>query len=194
MNLYPLGKALSTGFAKTTFRLEVHGKEHVPKTGGVLLCCNHKSNLDPVILGVGCPREVRYMAKEELFKAPAGKWLMESLKVIPVKRGQSDKLALRKGLAVLQEGEVYGMFPEGTRSKTGELGEGLGGAGFFALRSNAAIVPSAVIGDYRMFGKLKLAFGPPISFESAREEKLSSKEATELIMSKISALIEQYKE
>ncbi|NGP43692.1 1-acyl-sn-glycerol-3-phosphate acyltransferase [Bacillaceae bacterium SIJ1] len=190
---YTVGKTLCAGFSKALFKFEVIGEEHIPKTGGVLLCCNHRSNYDPVLLGVACPRKVRYMAKDELFKAPPLKWLMNQLGVIPVRRGASDKQALRKGLQVLNDGDVYGMFPEGTRSKTGELGEGMSGAGFFALRSNAAIVPSAVIGDYQPFQKVKVAFGPPIPFETLRKEKASSKQATELIMSEISALIEQYK-
>ncbi len=82
------------------------------------------------------PRPVHYMAKEELFKVPVLGNIVRNCNAFPVKRGLSDREALRTGLKLLKDGHVFGLFPEGTRSKTGELGKGLAGAGFFALRSN----------------------------------------------------------
>jgi len=190
MWLYSFGKAVCGLYLKSLYKLEVIGVENVPKDGGVLLCSNHISNNDPPLVGVVCPRDISFMAKEELFKMPVIKTIMHGIRAFPVKRGMSDRNALKAGLSLLKEGNVLGLFPEGTRSKTGELGTGLAGAGFFALRSNAAVVPCAIIGPYKRFSKIKVVFGKPIDFEPIRASKLSAQEATDIIMKSIGELID----
>ncbi|RSK27450.1 1-acyl-sn-glycerol-3-phosphate acyltransferase [Bacillus sp. HMF5848] len=191
MNFYTFAKNVVKGIFFMGMKIEVIGKEHFPTTKGVLLCSNHINNLDPPVVGITAPRDVHFMAKEELFNAPILKHLVPKLKAFPVKRGMSDREALRKGLAILKEGDVLGLFPEGTRSKTGELGKGLAGAGFFALRTDAEVVPCAIVGEYKMFGKLKVVYGKPIPMIEARERKASAEEVTELIMNEIRMLIEK---
>ena len=105
----------------------------------------------------------------------------------------SDKKAIRTGLTLIKEGKVLGLFPEGTRSKTGEIGKGLAGAGFFALRTDAAVVPCAVIGPYKPFRRVKVVYGKPIDFTEYRKQKVSAEEATEIIMNEIGRLISEYK-
>lgn len=190
MELYKIGKAICSVYLKSQYKIEVIGAENIPKDGGILLCSNHISNYDPPLVGVTFPRDISFMAKEELFSIPVIKNIMFGIKAFPVKRGMSDRGALKRGLALLNNGTVLGLFPEGTRSKTGEIGEGLAGAGFFALRSNAAIVPCAIIGPYKRFSKLKVVYGKPIDFEPIRANKTSAQEATEIIMKSISELIE----
>jgi 1-acyl-sn-glycerol-3-phosphate acyltransferase len=133
------------------------------------------------------------MAKEELFSVPVLGKIVGRLHAFPVKRGMSDREALRKGLGVLKDGNVLGLFPEGTRSKTGELGKGLAGAGFFALRTNAAVVPCAIIGPYKKFSRLKVVYGKPIDLSDLRKNKGTAEQATELIMDEIRKLINEYK-
>ncbi|MDF2037203.1 lysophospholipid acyltransferase family protein [Cytobacillus oceanisediminis] len=192
MNLYSFAKAAVYGVLKPIYRFEVIGKENFPAEGGVLLCSNHIDNLDPPVVGINAPRPVYFMAKEELFNVPVLGKILPDLNAFPVKRGMSDREALRKGLGILKEGNVLGLFPEGTRSKTGQLGKGLAGAGFFALRSEAHVVPCAVIGPYKAFSKLKVVYGKPIDMKELRERKASAEETTELIMSEIRKLIEDY--
>ncbi len=168
------------------------GHEHFPKTEGVLLCSNHIDNLDPPIVGITAPRPVSFMAKEELFNVPILGNVVKRLKAFPVKRGMSDREALRVGLKLLKNGEVLGLFPEGTRSKDGSLGKGLAGAGFFALRSNAAVVPCAIIGPYKPFKRLTVVYGKPIDMDSLREQKASAEDATEVIMNSIKELIDHH--
>ncbi|WP_404355367.1 1-acyl-sn-glycerol-3-phosphate acyltransferase [Cytobacillus firmus] len=192
MNLYSFAKAAVYGVLKPIYRFEVFGKENFPKEGGVLLCSNHIDNLDPPVVGINAPRPVYFMAKEELFHVPVLGKILPDLNAFPVKRGMSDREALRKGLGILKEGNVLGLFPEGTRSKTGQLGKGLAGAGFFALRSEAHVVPCAIIGPYKAFSKLKVVYGKPIDMIELRERKASAEETTELIMSEIRKLIEDY--
>ncbi|MBU8879114.1 1-acyl-sn-glycerol-3-phosphate acyltransferase [Bacillus sp. FJAT-29790] len=193
MTVYSFVRSLVFGVLKPVYRFDVIGKEHIPKDGGVLLCSNHIDNLDPPVVGITAPRPVHFMSKEELFKVPLLGKLLPHLNAFPVKRGMSDREALRKGLAVLKEGHVLGLFPEGTRSKTGELGKGLAGAGFFALRTDAAIVPCAIIGPYKAFKRLKVVYGKPIDMKDLRERKASAEETTEFIMGEIRKLINEYR-
>lgn len=191
VNLYSFAKAVVYGVFKPIYRFEVIGTEDFPKEGGVLLCSNHIHNFDPPVVGINAPRPVHFMAKEELFRVPILGKLVPHLNAFPVKRGMSDREALRKGLNILKEGNVLGLFPEGTRSKTGELRKGLAGAGFFALRTDAAIVPCAIIGPYKAFKRLKIVYGKPIDMAPLRERKASAEETTELIMGEIRKLINE---
>jgi 1-acyl-sn-glycerol-3-phosphate acyltransferase len=192
VNLYTFARGLVKSILSPLYRIEVKGLEHFPKDGGVLLCANHIDNLDPPVVGISAPRPVSFMAKEELFSVPLLGKLLPDLRAFPVKRGMSDREALRKGLQVLKQGDVLGLFPEGTRSMTGQIGKGLAGAGFFALRSEAYVVPCAIIGPYKPFKKLKVVFGPPIEMESIRAEKLNAEKTTEIIMKHIENLIHEH--
>jgi 1-acyl-sn-glycerol-3-phosphate acyltransferase len=193
MTFYSFARSLVNVILKPIYRIEVIGRENLPSEGGVLLCANHIDNLDPPVVGITAARPVHFMAKDELFNVPVLGKIVSNLNAFPVKRGMSDREALRKGLAILKDGKVLGLFPEGTRSKTGETGKGLAGAGFFALRSNAYVVPCAIIGPYKAFNKLKVVYGKPIDMETVRANKLNAEEATDLIMDEIKKLISQYK-
>lgn len=190
MNLYPLGKTLFALLLYPFHRIKVIGKENFPKQGGVLLCTNHIDNLDPPVVGITCPRPVHFMAKEELFNMPFLKFLLPRVHAFPVKRGMSDRKAFRNALSILKEGNVVGLFPEGTRSLTGELQEGLSGAGFFALKGDALVMPCAIIGPYKPLRRLKVVYGEPIDMATYREERASAEEVTAVIMKEISKLIE----
>ncbi|MFD6208196.1 lysophospholipid acyltransferase family protein [Peribacillus sp. NPDC060253] len=193
MDFYTFGKNVVKVVLMPAYRVKTLGKEHIPKEGGVLICANHIDNLDPPVVGMTSPRDIHFMAKEELFQAPVLKDILPRVNAFPVKRGNSDRESLRKGLKLLKEGKALGLFPEGTRSKTGELGEGMAGAGFFALRSDAVIIPCAIIGPYKLLRPLKVVYGPPIQFAEYREQKISADEATKIIMDGIGKLISQHK-
>ncbi|PSL50477.1 1-acyl-sn-glycerol-3-phosphate acyltransferase [Salsuginibacillus halophilus] len=185
MNIYKFGQFVCRVFFKTFFRVTVVSKHNVPESGPVLLCSNHISNLDPPLVGAFLPRHMAFLAKGELFSFKPFGVLLHALGAVPIKRGGGDRQALKAGLGVLKENQGLVMFPEGTRSKTGELGEGLAGAGFFATRSDATVVPCAVVGKYRPFAKIKVIYGRPIPMDDLREGKSSSSEATERIMAHI---------
>ncbi|RSD26482.1 lysophospholipid acyltransferase family protein [Mesobacillus subterraneus] len=193
MTFYSFARNVVNTVLKPIYRIEVIGRENVPADGGVLLCANHIDNLDPPVVGITAPRPVYFMAKAELFSVPVLGKIVPHLNAFPVKRGMSDREALRKGLAILKDGNVLGLFPEGTRSKTGEIGKGLAGAGFFALRSEAHVVPCAIIGPYKAFNKLKVVYGKPIDMASIKEKKLNAEETTDFIMGEIQKLINQFK-
>ncbi|WYP28245.1 lysophospholipid acyltransferase family protein [Alkalihalobacillus sp. FSL W8-0930] len=192
MGLYQFGQFVCRTYLSTLYKIEIEGKENIPEQGGVLLCCNHISNFDPPFLGAYIKRPTRYMAKQELFEKPILKQLLPKLGAFPVKRGGADKQTLRKGMNYLNDQEILGLFPEGTRSKDGKLGKGLAGAGFFALKTDAVVIPCAIIGTYKRGKRLKLVYGKPLDLTQQRETKASSGEVTELIMSEIQALLDTH--
>ena len=193
MNMYQFTKSLVWTALKPVYRFDIVGLEHFPKTGGVLICTNHIDALDPPVVGITAPRPVHFMAKEELFNMPILKPLLPKLNAFPVKRGLSDREALRKAIALLKNGEVMGLFPEGTRSKDGKLGKGFSGAGFFALKGEADVVPCAIIGPYKKFKSLKVVYGEPIIMQPYRDRKASADEVTVIIMNQIQKLLDDNK-
>lgn len=190
--LYKIAKAVVSIIFYPLYRIQVIGKENIPQKGAVLLCSNHISNLDPPVVGITSTRDIYFMAKGELFENPFLGKLLTGIHAFPVKRGLRDRNALRKGLEILAEGKTLGLFPEGTRSKTGKIQEPLAGAGFFALRSNAQVVPCAIIGPYKPFKKLTVIYGKPIHMETYRMNKTSAKEVAQAIMDEIQRLIDSY--
>lgn len=189
MTFYSFARSVVATVFKPWYRVEAIGLENIPKEHGLLICANHIHNFDPIIIGITSPRPIHYMAKEEVFRVPVLGGIVRKCNAFPVKRGMSDREALRKGLNILKEGKVLGLFPEGTRSKTGELGKGLAGAGFFALRTDANVLPCAILGPYKGLHKLRVVYGKPIDMEDMRKNKASAEEVTELIMSEIHKLI-----
>ncbi|MFS0776287.1 lysophospholipid acyltransferase family protein [Neobacillus sp. 3P2-tot-E-2] len=193
MTFYSFARSVVAGVFKPWYRIEVIGLEHFPKDRGVLLCTNHIHNFDPLVVGITAPRPVHFMAKEELFNVPILGNIVRKCNAFPVKRGKGDRESLRAGLKVLKDGNVFGLFPEGTRSKTGEIGKGLSGAGFFALRTEADVVPCAIIGPYKTLRTLKVVYGKPIAMEEMRATRASAEQVTELIMSEIHKLIKEHR-
>lgn len=196
MSYYRLFRYLFRFIFSLVFRWQVIGREHIPKEGPVILCSNHISLWDPPLLGSGIERQVHFMAKEELFRIPVLSFLITKFGAFPVKRGAGDRAAIRTTLKLLEDGKIFGIFPEGTRSKTGELGEGMPGVAMFALKSEATVIPVAIIGPYRWFRPIKIVYGKPIDFTQLRASKTGSdtlKEASDLIMRHIKELLDQHR-
>ncbi|MFY0543034.1 lysophospholipid acyltransferase family protein [Brevibacillus sp. H7] len=196
MSYYRVFRGIFRMFFSALYRWQVIGAEHIPKEGPVILCANHISLLDPPLLGSGIERQVHFMAKEELFRIPVISFLIKKFGAFPVKRGASDRTAIRTALKILEEGKIFGIFPEGTRSKTGELGPGLPGVGMFALKSEAVVIPVAIIGPYKLFRPVKIVYGEPIDLSTQRFGKAGSdalKETTDLIMLHIKKLLDQHR-
>ncbi|MGG1659625.1 lysophospholipid acyltransferase family protein [Brevibacillus sp. NRS-1366] len=195
MSYYRIFRGFFRIIFSLVFRWQVIGREHIPKEGPVILCANHISLWDPPLLGSGIERQVNFMAKEELFRIPGLNFLLVKFGAFPVKRGAGDRAAIRATLKLLEEGKIFGIFPEGTRSKTSELGEGMPGVAMFALKSQAMVIPVAIIGPYRMFRPVKIVYGKPIDLTHLRETKTGSdtlKATSDLIMSHIKELRDQH--
>lgn len=196
MILYRLCRSVFRAIFSFVFRWQVIGREHIPKEGPVILCANHISLWDPPLLGSGIDRQVFFMAKEELFRIPVLSYFITKFGAFPVKRGAGDRAAIRSALKILEEGKIFGIFPEGSRSKTGEIGPGMPGVALFALKSDAQVIPVAIIGPYRLFRPVTVVYGKPIDLSRYREAKANSdtlKETSDLIMAEIKALHEAHR-
>jgi 1-acyl-sn-glycerol-3-phosphate acyltransferase len=130
------------------FRLRCHGREKVPPTGAILICSNHQSYLDPMLLGVCFNEGLNYLARKSLFNSPIFGWAIAYLDAIPINRDGMSLEGIKETLRRLKRGERVLMFPEGTRSEDGSLGEIKPGICALARRGKAAILPMAVDGAY----------------------------------------------
>ena len=129
-------------------RLTVHGRENVPSTGPVIVAVNHTHNMDPALIGVIMPWPVRFLAKRELVTEGNAltRWLVRTWGLIPITRDRLDREALRTARGYLSGGGAIGMFPEGTRSRDGRLGQARPGTGFLAVTTGAPVLPVGIEG------------------------------------------------
>ncbi|CAA9537528.1 MAG: 1-acyl-sn-glycerol-3-phosphate acyltransferase [uncultured Solirubrobacteraceae bacterium] len=143
-------------FFRLYFRLGRIGREHLPADGPLLLAANHRSFLDPFVIGAMLKRPVYYVAKKELFHNRLQGWFLNALGAVPVDRGASDQEMLTTARTILDRGDVVLIFPEGTRVRPGGLGTPKRGIGRLALESGAPVVPIAVIGTENVRRKLRI--------------------------------------
>lgn len=182
---------------KIFFRLEIIGRENIPLTGPVVIAANHVSLLDPPLVGTCSTRAVRFMAKEELFTFPLGA-IYSSLGAFAVKRGASDRNAIKTALGILKAGGVLGIFPEGTRSLDGKLGNAEPGALAIASKAGALVVPTAVIGSKlegrkSLWPQMKVVYGEPLDFSKEQLHKEELEVKGRELMENIGFLLEKYK-
>lgn len=186
----------------TFWPLGIKGMENVPRRGAAVIVCNHLSLVDPFVVGYGANRLVNFMGKEELFRNPLLGFLIRKVGAFPVDRARRDPASMRVAFSVLREGELLGMFPEGTRSATGEMLALRAGAARLASRTRTPIIPAAVINtDHAMPpgriirpARIGVRFGPPFEltelYDNPKDEAAIAR-ALELIKEKIEALHEQ---
>ena len=146
-----MSKLLHSGAAgafRIGSRLMVHGRENVPSTGPVIVAVNHTHNMDPALIGVIMPWQVRFLAKRELVTEGNAltRWLVRTWGLIPITRDRLDREALRTAREHLSDGGAIGMFPEGTRSRDGRLGQARPGTGFLAVTTGAPVLPVGIEG------------------------------------------------
>jgi len=169
MTLYDFCYLTFPWIFKIWLRFEVYGRENIPEEGPVVIAANHLSLLDPPVLGAASTRQVYFMAKSELFKPAWFGALIRKLGAFPVRRGEMDRDAIKFGLSLLKDNKVLVVFPEGTRSKNGELGRAGGGAFMIAVKRKAKIVPACIYGTdlkrHPGWPKVRVIFGKPVEYD-----------------------------
>lgn len=175
-------------------RLRVYGAERVPLEGGCVLACNHFHWIDPPVLGAGSPRVVYFMAKVEAHRVPGLGALIRSFGAFPVRRGESDREAVRTMRRIVADGHALGLFAEGTRQLTGEPGPVQPGAAMVAIQEGVPIVPAAIHGSQHWrpgtFRPVSLAWGDPMRFDGLPRGGKGYKEASALLQAEIRRLWE----
>lgn len=184
---------------KVLFRLKASGVERIPTSGPVILASNHCSYADPVFIGVAAVRELHFLAKREAFDWFFFGPLIRRLNALPVTRGGADLRALSSMEEALTRRGAVLMFPEGTRSKDGRLGQARPGIGFVAARTRALVVPLHISGTARIFrtmsglGRVAVRFGEPVraeDFPLSENHKETYQKITDEVMRRIAELKE----
>jgi 1-acyl-sn-glycerol-3-phosphate acyltransferase len=189
-------RVFSSLYAWTLLRARAIGAQNVPETGAAILAPNHFSYMDHFLIGIFIRRKVRFMAKSQLF-TPVARWVYLQGGVFPVRRGARDEEAFITAEAILDRSGVIAMYPEGGRSRTGELQEqAKPGIGRLALQSGAPVVPIAILGSSKIrnwkrlrFPSVQVQYGEPLHFErepgATRERQ---QEVADAIFAEIRAL------
>ena len=173
------------------FRYRFAGRSFVPLEGPVLLVSNHQSNLDPVLVGLACPRQLKYLARQGLFFWPFSLWI-RSLGAVPIDRERGVLSGIRITLDLLKQGNAVLVFPEGSRTPDGKLHELLSGFCLLARRSGAAVVPVGLDGAFDALPRggvfprpadIKLAIAPPIMPKQVKE--MTDQQLVELVRQRI---------
>jgi len=186
MNLpYFIGWCAYRTVFKCYFRWRVYNAERVPLSGPVILASNHASYLDPPLVGAGIRRAINYLAREDLFRFPVVGWVLRQWQVVPVDRDGGGAAGLRAILDRLLAGGAIILFPEGTRTRDGQLQPARSGIGLTVIKSTAPVVPARVFGTYEAYGRQRIVprplavavkYGRPLLFEELRAEaKVCSK-------------------
>ncbi len=164
------------------FGLRVHGKQHIPKTGGVLILANHQSYLDPVLLAVQLNRPVSFLARSGLFSNRFFAWLIRSLNAFPVRQGAGDVGAVKESIRRLQQGHMLVIYPEGSRTEDGELQPIEAGAALIVRRAGVPVVPAVIEGSFaawprgrKLFrpARIEVLYGPPLQTDGLKATQIT---------------------
>ncbi len=194
---YWILKIVLTPILYVVYRIRVEGKEHLPRDGAVILAANHRSFLDSIFIPLLVGRRVTFVAKAEYFDDPKTAWFFRAVGQIPIRRegGDASEGALAAATEVLEGGGVFGIYPEGTRTRDGYLHKGKTGVARLALATGAPIVPVGLIGSDecqptdaklpRLFKRVTIRFGPPLSmghYAGRERDRLVLRQITDELM------------
>jgi 1-acyl-sn-glycerol-3-phosphate acyltransferase len=191
MLFYRFAKPFIKFYYKILFRVKVVGSENIPEQGAIILCSNHISNNDPLLLGAFIKRRLNCMAKAELFRIPLLGMIIRSLGAFPVNRDDPGMDSFRKGMEVLKNGKVLCIFAQGRRFREIDAKDAKAGVALFAMKSGAEVYPIKITPRYRLFRKLYIKVGPAVDISAYRGMKARSetlREAAELIINKVAEL------
>jgi len=192
--MWVVGRATIGTAVKIAAPLRVYGAERVPMTGGLVVAANHFSWIDPPALGAASPRTLYFMAKVEAHRIPGLGQVMRSFGAFAVRRGESDRDAVRAMRQIVRDGHALGLFVEGTRQLSGEPGLVQPGAAMVAINEDVPVTPVAIHGSHSWrvgnFHPVSLAWGQPMSFEGLPRGGKGYKEASVEIQREIRRLWE----
>ena len=192
---YYLGKIITGFIFRIWFHIEFHGQENQPQNRGYILCCNHRSALDPVLIAQKIKKPIRYMAKMELFQNPFIGFIIRHLGAFPVARGKGDTSAIDTAVETVKSGRVLGLFPEGTRSHDDQLLRFKSGAAVIASQSCGDLLPVAIWYEGKKFrSRVVIRYGKPIANSQILIEENSTKQikvVVALLRDEVEKLLEE---
>ena len=189
-----VGKTVLAGATRALTPIRSYGMERVPREGGAVLAMNHLAWIDIPVFGAICPRRIVYVAKVELHAVPGLGPFIRAMGTLAVRRGESDREAVRLAREAVRRNQLLGMFVEGTRQRGGEPGKAMPGAAMVALQEGVPVVPAAIYGSHLWrpgnFAPVSVAWGEPIRFEHVPRNSKGYREATAQIEAEIRRLWE----
>ena len=192
---YYLGKIITGFIFRIWFHIEFHGQENQPQDRGYILCCNHRSALDPVLIAQKIKKPIRYMAKMELFQNPFIGFIIRHLGAFPVARGKGDTSAIDTAVETVKSGRVLGLFPEGTRSHDDQLLRFKSGAAVIASQSGGDLLPASICYVGKKFrSSVVIRYGKPIANSQILIEENSTKQikvVVALLRDEVEKLLEE---
>jgi 1-acyl-sn-glycerol-3-phosphate acyltransferase len=204
--LYPVARAILEPIFKLCWRIHVEGKEHVPEEGPAIFCPNHTAAIDSFFLPLALPRKITFVGKAEYLDDWKTRHLFPAMGMIPIDRGggSAAERALNTAARVLERGEYFGIYPEGTRARDGRLHRGRTGAARLSLRTGAPIIPVGIVGSREVqppgvavpkpFRAVALRFGPPVRperYAGRADDRLVLRQMTDEVMFEIRQLTGQ---
>lgn len=189
-----IGRTLFSGATYALAPLKAYGKERVPRAGGLVLALNHLSWIDVPAFATLCPRRIVYLAKSEAHEVPGLGHLIRAFGTLSVRRGESDRDAVRLARDAVRRNLALGMFVEGTRQRSGRPGEAKPGAAMVSIQEGVPVVPGAIYGSFEWrlgnFHPVSVAWGEPIRFDHLPRNSRGYRQATAEIETEIRRLWE----
>lgn len=176
MVFYMIVRLLASFIFRIVFRIEVRGQENIPAEGRLIICANHTSMLDPIMLAIAVNRPISFIAKKELFKNKFLERFFLGLGAIAVDREASDLSAIRNSLRVLKDEKILGIFPEGTRVDKVDLESAKSGIALMTIKGKAPILPIYIDTNYRLFSRVKITIGKEMTFHEQYSGRLNSQD------------------
>lgn len=189
-------KFMTIFFYIPVYRMESVHKERVPKEGAYIICANHVNMLDALAVVCSNKRKVRFVCKDSMFKNKWFAWALKSADTIPLNREKNDIESMKRIIKGLKNGDLLGIFPEGTRKGMERSVKAKNGAAFFALKSGVKVIPLGIQGSFKPFTKVKLVYGEPLDFSEyhgKEKDKEALDKVTDIIMENIVKLTNEDK-
>lgn len=179
--MYEIVRGFFRPFVTLLYRLKVTGLEHIADQGSGVLAANHQSALDPIFLAVCIDRKIHFLGKEELFRSRISNWFFRKMGVFPVKRDNNDIAVLRSSLKALKQGELLGIFPQGTRVEKTEQRKAKTGVALLAVKGNSVVIPITVDADYKLLGNNRICIHSPYRPKEGQTYEEISEEVMKII-------------
>jgi 1-acyl-sn-glycerol-3-phosphate acyltransferase len=192
--LYNIAIFICKNFLRLFYRVEIEGDNSLGEVGGCIVYANHTSYLDPIVMGSFIKRPIRYMAKKELFDKKLLGFIITKLGTFPVRRGEADINAIKTSLRLLKKGEILGLYPEGTRNKSGAPMDAEPGLSMIAIKAKVPVVPVAIVSNYKIFSPIRMRIGRPIYLDEFYAKKPGMEEHREIsnnLMKMVMAMLEE---
>jgi 1-acyl-sn-glycerol-3-phosphate acyltransferase len=178
--IYSIAKNVVFFLLNFVYSVDVAGYDNLPKDGAAIICANHKSFADPLVIAIKLNRRLHFMAKAEIFKGKFLTSFFKSLGCIPVDRANVAMDSFKQSMKYLNAGEIIAIFSQATRRKAVDEKDAKAGVALFAVKSGAPVVPVGIEGDYKLFSKITINIGEPVDFSEYKEKRIRTPELNEL--------------